>query len=113
MRRRSPFRARDVWNTHIDLFNRAAESNHIFVRCEGHVCAFGMASKNARRGDVVALVSGVSLPMILREHETGYEVVGPAFVANAMDGRLWKSLDKVCLKLLCFCRLCIILLHCI
>lgn len=41
--------------------------------------------------DKVALISGVSMPMILRKSERGenyFEGVGPAFIPGLMDGEM-------------------------
>jgi hypothetical protein len=52
---------------------------------------FGSAAPAAKVGDVVTLIRGVSLPMVLRECEGGYMVVGPAFLQRLMDGEFWVS----------------------
>jgi len=37
-------------------------------------------------GDVVAVLNGLSIPLILRKVETGYEVVGDCYIHGLMDG---------------------------
>ncbi|KAK8131874.1 hypothetical protein PG999_000047 [Apiospora kogelbergensis] len=57
----------------------------------------GYAPEAAVNGDSVALISGVSLPMILRKRKRRreqYEVVGPAFFPSVMNGKLWVRIDK-------------------
>jgi Heterokaryon incompatibility protein (HET) len=90
---------RELWELHMELFNNTAKDNHILFSCSGQIASFGYTSKSALVGDSVALISGVSMPMILREHEGSYKVIGPAFVAIAMNGNVWnlfkEALDHI------------------
>lgn len=53
---------------------------------------FGITTPRAEQGDLVALISGLSLPMVVRAKANGdgkFRVVGPAFFGGLMDGRVW------------------------
>jgi hypothetical protein len=68
----------------------------------------GTGLPGMRPGDIVALASGVSLPLVLRrsptstESEQKYLVVGPIFISGMMKGELWgntqSKLDKFILE---------------
>ena len=47
---------------------------------------FGWAPDTVMPGDVVAVLNGLSIPLILRKVETGYEVVGDCYIHGLMDG---------------------------
>ena len=59
-------------------------------------CFIGLAHPNARQEDEVFLLSGCSVPVILRKiHESHqYSVVGDAIVPGAMFGDKWKGHDR-------------------
>ncbi|KAK1830990.1 heterokaryon incompatibility protein-domain-containing protein [Podospora conica] len=62
-----------------------AERRALFVTDRGHI---GTGATDARVGDRLALIAGVSVPMVLREKHRGggeYVVVGPAFVPGFME----------------------------
>jgi predicted nucleic acid-binding protein len=40
-------------------------------------------------GDVVALIAGLSIPMVLRRHGSSFLLIGPMYLAGAMHGELW------------------------
>lgn len=79
--------------------------NLSIVRCESRrgprrqLDDFGPAPEAAREGDAVALIAGVSLPVVLRPMGRdggapgGYSVVGPAFFHSAMAGEVWDRLE--------------------
>ena len=55
-----------------------------FITKRGHL---GLGYEYIQRGDVVALIRGVQVPFVLRNHSGGqYEVVGEAYVDGIMDG---------------------------
>lgn len=64
----------------------------IMVRCEATASCkggLGFAGVAAQAGDVVALVSGVSLPLVLRGcGQRGFRLIGPLFLPGVMDGEL-------------------------
>lgn len=66
------------------------------ARCEGSLFSgLGIACPIARENDRLALISGVSLPMVLRPGEREeYTVVGPAFFGGLMDGKVWNDCDR-------------------
>lgn len=76
---------------HMWMTNFFASADMVLVNCWGLHSGFGVAPLGARKGDVVALISGVSMPMILREHEHNYEVVGPALLSGTLDGELLRQ----------------------
>lgn len=69
------------------------------ARCSGSdYKGFGISTRDAREGDSVALISGVSLPMVVRMNSYGdgkFRVVGPALFGGLMDGKVWRrSVEK-------------------
>ncbi|KAK8849079.1 heterokaryon incompatibility protein-domain-containing protein [Apiospora arundinis] len=81
-----------------DIFEILAWNRMSLVRCSSEMLSdFGYASDKTNDGDLVALISGVTLPMILREKNQRpghYEVVGPAFFGSVMEGEVWQRIDK-------------------
>lgn len=68
-------------------------SDTSLARCSGsdHV-GFGITTRRAKQGDLVAFISGLSLPTVVRADANGdgkFRVVGPAFFGDLMDGRVW------------------------
>jgi hypothetical protein len=51
----------------------------------------GRGPVHTQVGDVIALISGMHVPMCLRPVATRYVLVGPAFVYGIMQGELWSS----------------------
>jgi len=43
---------------------------------------------NARKGDQMAILKGCSTPVLLREHNDGYQVIGMVYLEKAMRGEL-------------------------
>lgn len=80
------------WSFHIWITNFLVTEGMVLVRYSDNG-RFGIAPCSAREGDVIALISGVSMPMILRYAQTTFQVVGPAFLPGMMDGEIWKHLD--------------------
>lgn len=68
------------------------EEELIMVRCEATASCkggLGFAGAAAQAGDAVALVSGVSLPLVLRGcGQRGFRLIGPLFLPGVMDGEL-------------------------
>jgi hypothetical protein len=54
----------------------------------------GVTDECAMEGDCLALISGNAAPMILRPVDGKFEVVAPAYLDGAMDGRLWKNVES-------------------
>ncbi|RDW81871.1 hypothetical protein BP6252_02983 [Coleophoma cylindrospora] len=79
------------WAYHMWMINFFASADMVLVRCSGIYCGFGVAPMGSQEGDIVALVAGVSMPMVLRQNGEGYTVVGPAFLRGTLDGQLWRS----------------------
>ena len=60
----------------------------------------------SRKGDVVALIAGLSLPMIMRKNDSEdgkFDVVGPAYFGDLMNGRLWDRVSKDGLRDIVLC----------
>jgi Heterokaryon incompatibility protein (HET) len=99
---RSFFRFKSAWRYHAKLTNYMKTSRRVLIRCSGDYSGFGITCNCVRPGDTVVLISGMSLPMILREQGDGFKVVGPALLGGIMNGELWKdhesdSLEKLTL----------------
>jgi hypothetical protein len=62
----------------------------------------GTVPPNAQVGDYVFLVSGLSLPMIIRREGGVNTLIGPAYVHGIMDGERW-PVDKAELEMIIFC----------
>ncbi|OTA52522.1 hypothetical protein K449DRAFT_391379 [Hypoxylon sp. EC38] len=79
---------------HLLLTNYLAREKIALVHCSSDILSdVGCAPNTVVEGDLVALISGVSFPMVLREKQGEYEVVGPAFFHSVMFGTLWDQLD--------------------
>lgn len=71
------------------------------VRCEanrslGSPGGLAFAGAAAQTGDVVALVSGVSFPLVLRPGSHGrFRLVGPLFLPGVMDGELKDKMGTI------------------
>jgi len=63
----------------------------VLVRYSNNL-GFGIAVSGTREGNVIALISGVSMPMILRKDVNAFRVSGPAFLPGMMDREVWKRL---------------------
>jgi len=83
---------------HYEMVKYMAENQRVLVRSTGVYSGFGISCTCSRVGDKVALISGVSMPLILRKHERGYVVVGPAFFGGVMNGEFWKDNGKDALE---------------
>ena len=46
----------------------------------------GLGPKKARKGDLVCILYGCSVPVIIREHGQGHEFVGESYIYGLMDG---------------------------
>lgn len=70
------------------LVRYAAKDYRAIIQCHGMGQAMGLAPKHVRLGDHVALVSGLSMPLILRaaQDRGGYEVIGPTYMPGLMNG---------------------------
>ncbi|KAJ3544646.1 hypothetical protein NM208_g2941 [Fusarium decemcellulare] len=89
-----PNRVRTVWDFQVDLTNDLNSRKMALGVCEGQYSEAGFVPCDAKAGDVVALISGVSLPMILRKQEDeSYTVVGPAAFPGVLRGKVWEKLD--------------------
>ncbi|KAK4611769.1 Heterokaryon incompatibility protein 6, OR allele [Fulvia fulva] len=86
----------DEESTRHDLNRKFRTATHqhwmarrLAVTEKGHV---GMVTKNARKGDVVCVLFGCSVPMVLRNIGKGeYEVVGECYLEGFMEGQALKE----------------------
>lgn len=58
----------------------------------------GLTHFQSKRGDIICLLEGGSVPMILRACEGGYRVVGEAYVHGIMDGQFWETQDEASMQ---------------
>lgn len=70
----------------------ATMGRRLLVTNQGHV---GMAPERARKGDVVCVLLGCSIPVILRRREASdsYEFIGECYVHGFMAGEILDSVD--------------------
>ncbi|KAK5230901.1 hypothetical protein LTR72_000081 [Exophiala xenobiotica] len=82
------------WLHHLSVLRCAR--NKFFFRTEKGV--YGIAVRSVRSEDKIALISGVRVPVVLRQSagET-YCYVGFAVVDGLMDGRSWKETEEIIL----------------
>lgn len=80
-----------AWNFHVKLSNILAEERMILARCDVAFFPLGLAPIDAKVEDLVALISGVSMPVLLRPCSGGYKYIGPIFLPGTMDGEMWKE----------------------
>jgi hypothetical protein len=83
-------------NFHRDLTKGFAEKGIAiiqYVGSSGH-SGCGMTCQSAMEGDTIALISGVSMPMILRARGKQFKVIGPVLLddRDVMNGIMWNSL---------------------
>ncbi|KAK4100783.1 hypothetical protein N658DRAFT_496869 [Parathielavia hyrcaniae] len=64
------------------------DGNSLFVTESGRL---GVATSQIQEGDAVYLVPGMRLPLIMREVEGGYRLLGSPFLDGAMRGELWRG----------------------
>jgi hypothetical protein len=84
------------------FIQRAIEHDRSVIRWRRtHFTAFGLAPRETQIGDRLALISGLSMPMLLRHiSEHFYEVIGPAFMNGLMNGEHWpKDPEQVIQKI--------------
>ncbi|KAI3321448.1 heterokaryon incompatibility protein-domain-containing protein [Xylariaceae sp. AK1471] len=55
----------------------------------------GIAGEAIQEGDVVTLLSGLEMPIILRQNEGGYSVVTWAYIHGVMEGEQWPEKDHL------------------
>jgi Heterokaryon incompatibility protein (HET) len=73
-----------------------ATHRRFFVTCDGNM---GLAPMRARKNDIVCVLYGCSVPIVLREEETGgFTFVGECFLHGFMDGEAIGMQKKYNLK---------------
>jgi hypothetical protein len=87
-----PGRRANPWGFHVWITNFLISEDMVLVRYSEN-SGFGVAATGASEGDVITLISGVSMPMVLRQDRNVFRVVGPAFLPGMMDGEIWKKFD--------------------
>ena len=81
----------------IPLAKCIAQHRLKLFHCSEEFERVGFTSENVQTGDIIGLISGVSMPIILRPKDEGYKVIIPAFLSGVMDGELWQDIDTVTL----------------
>lgn len=71
---------------------RVAEGR-VLVASEG-VEALGLAVEGTEAGDVVCVVDGARMPIILRERDVGWEVIGEAYWEGVMYGEVDREQEQ-------------------
>ena len=64
----------------------------LMVTEQGHI---GMAPARSRKGDVVVVLYGCSVPVLLRPHQDQYEFIGECFVHGYMEGEILKEVEAM------------------
>ena len=64
---------------------------------------YGLAPDRARKGDLICILAGCTVPVVLRRHKNAnqeryYELVGEAFVYGKMDGEAMAGLHREALE---------------
>jgi len=72
--------------TFVGFSHAASRERIIFVTNEGRL---GSAPHAVRYGDLVAIVSGLDMPFVVRKTEASYTLIGPAYVSGLMNGEAW------------------------
>jgi Heterokaryon incompatibility protein (HET) len=85
-----PGRRANPWDFHVWITNFLMSEDMVLVRYSENA-GFGVAATATSEGDVITLISGVSMPMVLRPDKKRFRVVGPAFLPGMMDGEIWKK----------------------
>jgi hypothetical protein len=65
--------------------NKGKMSRHFYMRMRHTGMFVGSCSDKAQVEDRIAIIPGLSLPLILRPREDGYQVIGPAHIAVLRD----------------------------
>jgi hypothetical protein len=84
-------RARSTWGFHRELSDYIAKNQQVLVRCSGEFSGVGVTCKCVQPEDLIVLISGISMPMILRRRKTEFEVRSPALLGGVMNGEYWKD----------------------
>ncbi|KAI1868750.1 hypothetical protein JX265_006729 [Neoarthrinium moseri] len=89
----------NAWDFHQRLSSILSREEMVLASCSatGYASGYsgiGIAPRTSRGGDVVALISGMSMPVVLRQGQGGYEFVGPIFLPGTMEGEVWKNIDE-------------------
>ncbi|KAF1955475.1 hypothetical protein CC80DRAFT_85546 [Byssothecium circinans] len=60
----------------------------LFTTNNGYI---GIGPRWMKAGDLVALISGMTLPFVIRRNGENYTLVGPAYIEGIMSGHLWED----------------------
>jgi hypothetical protein len=83
-----------VYDFHQDLTKSMLEHKRVLIKCNGRYSGVGISCQCIRTGDIVTLISGVSMPMILRTQASGLKVMNPALLSGVMNGELWNGIKS-------------------
>lgn len=69
----------------------AATARTFFVTQNGYM---GLAPRFAKKGDLICVLLGCSVPIIIRKVEANYVVVGDAYIYGMMQGEMMEEVEK-------------------
>ena len=82
-------RYRQVMPLQIKLCNDLAETGRTLFVTAGSSVTIGTCSDEAQIHENIALISGMSVPLITRPQGDSHRIISPALVADAMEGQFW------------------------
>lgn len=72
-------------------FSLSCLNTRFFITSGG---CMGRGSKNIQKGDLIALIAGVDVPVIIRKEGDLYRIKGPAYVHGIMNGEKWPEKES-------------------
>jgi hypothetical protein len=89
------FTDKSDWESFLARFRDTTEKmeRRLTVTNQGYV---GMAPCRARKGDIICVLLGCSIPIVLQEHEDedSYEFVGKCYLHRFMNGEILEKVDS-------------------
>ena len=68
----------------------------LFTTRDGYI---GVGPRWIRPGDKISLISGLTLPFVIREKKENYNLIGPAYVHGIMEGERWDGMQVTDIEL--------------
>ena len=84
----------EVLQFHMNCCNKLRGKRTLFITSDGRL---GTGPLSMRRGDIIALVAGLRVPLALRPKFDGTDrciLVGPAFIPELMKGPVWEGVNR-------------------
>jgi len=72
-------------------FSLSCLNTRFFITSGGYM---GRSSRNIQKGDLMALIAGVDVPVIIRKEGDLYRIKGPAYVHGIMNGEKWPEKES-------------------